>query len=441
MMDFSYISRDFYIEIDHEVMIMDVGAILMYTVSYFGLFCAIFFLLTLFENRQRLGSPRPQKKLPKVTIMVPACNEEVCLAKTVNSLLSLDYPKKLLQIIVIDDGSTDKTLEIARRFEKKGVLVLTKPNGGKGTALNLGLEHATGEFVGCLDADSIVDPDALKKMVGFFKRKTVMAVTPSLKCTKPKNLWQRIQVIEFLLGVYLRKVYAYLGSIHVTPGPFTIFRKEFFDKYGGYDTSTCTEDIEICLRIQANKFEVENSVDANVYAVAMPTFFTMKKQRVRWYKGFIENMMKYKQLLSPKYGNLGIFILPSAFLSIATASTIVVYSMWQMISTNWQRAINLYNVNFDVWKLLRLNWDWFYFNQSPLMFIGLLALGMGVTMIYLAKRLSNEKMPLSASYVLFMFFYLPLYVFWWGAAAKAKITNQNVGWAGRKRNNVEYKYT
>ncbi|HII72430.1 TPA: glycosyltransferase family 2 protein [Candidatus Woesearchaeota archaeon] len=419
---------------------MDIGELILYTVSYFGLFCAIFFLVTLIENRKQIKNPKAPKELPKVTIMVPACNEEQCLAKTVESLLELDYPKEKLQIIVIDDGSTDKTLKIARSYEKRGVLVLTKPNGGKGTALNLGLKHAKGEFVGCLDADSIVEPDALKKMIGYFRKKSVMAVTPSLKCTRPKTIWQRIQVIEFLLGVYLRKVFSYLGSIHVTPGPFTIFRKEFFDRYGGYDTSTCTEDIEIALRIQSNRYEIENAVDANVYAVAMPTFTPLKKQRVRWYKGFLENIGKYKHLFKPQYGNLGLFVLPSAFVSIMTAATIVAYTIYMSIKTNYQRAVNLYNVNFDIWRLIDLDWDWFYINQSPLMMIGLVSLVLGITMVYLAKRMSREEMHLSYAYILFMVFYLPLYVYWWGLAIKARIKNKDVGWVGRKRKEVEIKY-
>jgi cellulose synthase/poly-beta-1,6-N-acetylglucosamine synthase-like glycosyltransferase len=415
--------------------------IMLYTASYFGLFTAVFFLLTLIENRNKIGNPNAPKTLPKVTVMVPACNEEKCLAKTINSLLKLKYPKKKLEIIIIDDGSRDRTLEIARTFESRGVKVLTKPNGGKGTALNLGLAHATGELVGCLDADSIVEPDALMKMVGYFRNKKVMAVTPSLKCTEPKTIWQRIQVIEFLLGVYLRKVFAYLGSIHVTPGPFTIFRKEFFDKHGGYDTSTCTEDIEISLRIQSLGYEIENAVDANVYAVAMPTFTTTKKQRVRWYKGFIENTQKYRHMLfNPKYGNLGMFVIPSAYLSVMIAMVMVVYSAYIVIDRNYQRFMNLYDVNFDIWKMIHFKWDLFYIDQSPLMIIGIAALAIGILMIYLAKRLSKEKQNLTYSYMLFMFIYLPLYAYWWASAIHARASRKEVGWRGRKRKDVEMKY-
>lgn len=415
--------------------------VMLYSVSYFGLFTAVFFLITLIENRNSINNPKPPKKLPSVTVMVPACNEEACLAKTLDSLLELNYPKKLLQIIVIDDGSTDKTLSIARNYEKKGVLVLTKPNGGKGTALNMGLDHATGEFVGCLDADSVVEPDALLKMVGYFKKKNVMAVTPSLKCTTPRTIWQRIQVIEFLLGVYLRKVFAYLGSIHVTPGPFTIFRKTLFDKHGGYDCATCTEDIEISLRIQSLGYEIENAVDANVYAVAMPTFDTTRKQRVRWYKGFMENTQKYSHLLfSKKYGNLGLFVLPSAYLSVLIAMVMVSYSFWVAAEKNYQRFMNLYNVNFDIWRLIEIKWDWFYLNQSPLMIIGLAALTIGISMIVLAKLMSQEKQGIAWNYLLFMILYLPLYAFWWANAVHARFSNKQTGWRGRKRKDAEIKY-
>jgi cellulose synthase/poly-beta-1,6-N-acetylglucosamine synthase-like glycosyltransferase len=373
--------------------------------------------------------------------MVPACNEEKTLGKTVDSLLKLDYQKNRLEIIIVDDGSKDSTLKVARSYEKYGVKVFTKPNGGKGDALNFALRRATGEFVACLDADSVVSPDALKKMLGYFRRKSVAAVTPSLKCTSPKTTWQRIQVIEFLLGVYLRKVFAYLGSIHVTPGPFTVFRKRFFDKYGGYDTSTCTEDIEISLRIQDKGYEIENAVDANVHAVPTPTFMTTKRQRVRWYKGFMENTQRYRHLLfSPKYGNLGLFVLPSAYLSVLTAAVMVVYSIYVAIDKNYQRYVNLASVNFDIWRMLDFKWDRFYINQSPLMIIGLFALAIGIGMIYLAKRLSNEKQSLTWDYVLFIFLYLPLYVYWWGSAVHARLKNKDVGWRGRQRKEAEIKY-
>jgi cellulose synthase/poly-beta-1,6-N-acetylglucosamine synthase-like glycosyltransferase len=417
-----------------------VGDVLLYTVSYFGLFTSVLFLWVMLENRRQWKNPPPPKILPKVSIIVPACNEEQTLGKTVHSLLGLDYPKNKLEIIIVDDGSVDKTLKVAKKFEKLGVVVLTKPNGGKGTALNFALKRATGELVGCLDADSVVEPDALKKMVGYFGKKGVMAVTPSLKCTPPKTVWQSVQVIEFLLGVYLRKVFSFMGAIHVTPGPFTIFRKSFFDKYGGYDTSTVTEDIEISLRLQSHQFIIENAVDANVYAIAKPTFQTMYHQRIRWYRGFLDNVSTYHHLFSRKYGNLGLFILPSAFVSVLFAVAVVIYAISRLVDTNYHRFINLYNVNFDFRKLIYLRTDPFYLDASALMFIGIIALCMSVFIMLLIKSISNEKQHIKWYYLLFMVVYLPLFAYWWVMAVYYKVRKGEVVWTGRKRDAKEQKY-
>ncbi|MBT7902639.1 glycosyltransferase family 2 protein [Candidatus Woesearchaeota archaeon] len=419
------------------------GDILLYVASYFGLFTSIFFIFTLVENWNNLSAPKLPKKLPKVSIMVPACNEEFTLSKTVKSLLELDWPKTKLEILIIDDGSVDKTYEIAQEWAKTDprVRAFTKPNGGKGTALNFALDYVTGEVVGCLDADSFVEPDCLKKMIGFFNNPKVGAVTPSLKCTIPKTLWQRIQVIEFLLGVYLRKVFSFLGSIHVTPGPFTLFKKSFFDKYGGYDESTVTEDIEISLRLQTHDYIIENAVDANVYAVAMPTFLTMRKQRVRWYRGFLDNMLNYKHLFSAKYGNLGLFILPSAFFSVILAMVVTGYAIFNFTDMWISRFINLYNVNFDIWKLKWFQTDLFYMNQSAMLWIGLLSLAIGIAVMIIVKQMSSEKQNIAGNYVLFIALYLPLFSYWWLESLYCKATKGDVVWRGRKREDIEIENT
>src|SRR3989344_4717199 len=110
---------------------VDVGIILMYIAAFFGLFTGIYFLLTLLENKDLLKSPEA-KRYPSVTIIVPAYNEEQTIEKDLDSLLTLDYPKEKLSIIVVDDGSKDRTYELAKAYEQKGVAVYTKKNEGKG---------------------------------------------------------------------------------------------------------------------------------------------------------------------------------------------------------------------------------------------------------------------------------------------------------------------
>ena len=280
--------------------------ILVYIVIYLSLFFTLVYFINFFENKRKLKNPKP-KKFPKVSIIVPVFNEEETIAKTLTSLLNLRYPKNKLEIFVVDDGSTDKTYDIAKSFKKKGVVVLKKKNSGKSDSINYALKRASGELAGALDADSFVMPDALEKVVGYFENPRVMAVTPSIKIWKPHNIFQRMQFIEFLASSFMRKVMSFLGGVPFTPGPFTIYRISFFKKHGFYDTSTLTEDTELALRIESHKYIIENAIDVNVYTVGVPTFKGLLSQRIRWYRGMLDNFWNYRHMFSKRYGNLGLF--------------------------------------------------------------------------------------------------------------------------------------
>ncbi len=409
---------------------MDLITILIYIMTFFGIYTTLFFFYTLFEFRQKLKNPKT-KNIPKVTICVPAYNEEKTLAKTIKSLLNLDYPKNKLEIIVVDDGSKDDTYKIAKKFEKYGVKVFTKKNEGKGTALNFALKHCKGELFGGLDADSFVNSDALKKMIGYFENPEIMAVTPSLKVYQPKNILQKIQYIEYLFGVFLRKIFAFLGSIHVTPGPFTIYRKYFFEKYGGYDENNPTEDIEIALRIQSKHYQIDNSVDANVYTVAPKTFRSLLKQRIRWYLGFIDNVLNYKKLFGKDHGNLGMFILPASFISVMFAVIMLFYTGHLFFSRVIQDYINYKAIGFDFSTLLNLNFDFFFINNGLLTILSLISIVMVVLILIIAKRISEEKTAIKFYYPLYFLFYWILFGFWWIIAGTYKIFGRKVVWGKR----------
>jgi len=408
---------------------MQFGDILVYIVSFFGLFTSIFFFLTLLENKQKINSPK-HKRLPKVSVIVPAYNEEKTITKTISSLLGLDYPKDKLEIIVVDDGSIDKTYQVAKKFE--GIRLFRKNNEGKGATLNFALKRCNGELVGALDADSFVDKDALKKMVGFFEDNNVMAVTPSLKAYKPKKVLERVQYIEYLIGIFLRKIFAFIGAVHVTPGPFTIYRKEFFDKYGSYDATNLTEDIEIALRIQSHRFKIENAVDANVYTITPHKFKNLFRQRVRWYLGFVNNVLNYKHLFSSQYGNLGIFILPASFFSVALVIVSLFYFLYKLITrTIIQNYLNFSSINFDILRLLKPNLDFFYFDLSALAILSIATLFIGILIIYMAKKMSKEKSDIKFSYLFYLLMYWFLFGFWWVTAFSYKILGKKVQWGSK----------
>ena len=414
-----------------ETGLITVGTALLYITSFFGLFTALLSFISFFEHKEKLKNPDPPKQFPSVTIAVPAYNEEETIAATIESLLKLDYPRKKLSIIVVDDGSKDKTYEIAKQFEAQGVQVFTKENTGKGDSLNFALAHANTVLFGALDADSFVEPDCLKKMIGYFENPNVMAVTPSLKILKPQTFLQRIQAIEFLVGVYLRKVFSYFGSIHVTPGPFTIYRKKFFDQYGGYDVNNLTEDIEIALRIQSNNYEIENTIDGVVWTVGLTKFKALMHQRRRWYLGFLNNVLHYKHLFARKYGNLGMFILPAAFVSVGLVMLLLGYLIVKTAVDGYDFINNLIAINFDILPLLKIKLDLFFLNMDPLFILALISLGTGLVVLYLAKQHSQEQSNVKFSYVLYLLFYWVIFAYWWALAGYAKATKKKIAW-GKK---------
>jgi len=409
---------------------MNLINIIVYIITYFGIFTTVFFLYTLFEFKNELKNPI-FKRFPKVTICVPAYNEEKNLAKTIESLLNLDYPKDKLEVMVIDDGSKDRTYEIAKKFEKYGVRVFKKKNEGKGPTLNFALKHSKGELFGALDADSFVNSDALKKMIGYFENPKVMAVTPSLKVYQPKNVLQKIQYIEYLFGVFLRKIFAFLGSIHVTPGPFTIYRRCFFEKCGGYDEHNPTEDIEIALRIQSKHYEIENSANANVYTVAPKRFRSLLKQRIRWYLGFINNVYHYKKLFSKEHGNLGVFILPASFISVVFAVFMLIYSGHLFFKNVIRDFINYKAIGFDFLTLLNFNFDFFFINTNLLTILSLISIATIILILIIAKKISEEKTALKFYYPFYFFFYWMLFGFWWVMAGIYKLIGKKVAWGQR----------
>ncbi len=411
---------------------MEFGILLMYVVVYFGLFTSVFFLLTYFENLGNMKDPK-SKKLPSVTITVPAYNEEKTIGKTIESLLALNYPKDLLTIMAIDDGSSDTTYEVAKKYEKDGVIVLTKKNGGKASVLNLAISKCTTDVFGALDADSFAAPDSIMNMVGYFDNPEVVAVTPAMKVFNPKTFLQKIQYIEYVFGLFLRKMFSFMGSINVTPGPLTIYRKTFFDKYGGYEENNLTEDIEIALRIQKHNLTIENSLNAGVYTVAPDKFKPLFKQRLRWYIGFFENVFNYRELFSVKYGNLGMLLLPSSLLSIFFAMVMLVYGIFNILTRGiYQSIMNLGAINFDLKQLLLTEYNIFFANLNSVTILAGLTILVGIFIIYIANRMAKEKYDIRLDYIGYIFVYGILFGLWWLVSSIYFITGNRVGWKAKK---------
>ncbi len=405
--------------------------LIIYIAVFFGLFSTNLYLLTLYENKSNLSAARP-KKLRSVTIIVPAFNEEGRIQKTIESLLNLNYPKELLEIIVVDDGSKDNTLAEAKAYINNGIKVFHKENGGKASALNLGIKQSKNEIIVSLDADSFVDGNALMNMVGYFDNEKCMAVTPSLKIWNPRKILQKVQFIEYMFGIFLRKACAFLGCINVTPGPFSAYRKSFFIEHGGYQEGNLTEDIEVALRLQSKNYVIENAQNAYVYTLAPSKFMPLFRQRVRWYLGFTTNVIAYRRLFGRKYGTLGMFFMPSAFIAVALCIITVAYSLTLLAKNIFDVILNLSAINFDILELINISsfkLSAFYL-PSMLTMITLISFGTAILTVYIAKRMTDDKENLAISFLYSALLYAPLFAFWWSMSILYKMTGKSLKWAG-----------
>jgi cellulose synthase/poly-beta-1,6-N-acetylglucosamine synthase-like glycosyltransferase len=318
--------------------------------------------------------------------------------------LALEYPQDKLSILVVDDGSRDNTLSIVRSFEQyPQIKVYTKPNGGKHTAVNFALEHTTTELFGCLDADSFVEKDTLLKIVKYFEDPEVMAVTPALKVKDPKTWVQKIQAVEYTMGVFLKKVFGNLNSIQVTPGPFSIFRKRVFDELGPYKKAHNTEDFEIALRMHRNHYKIVNSHKAFVLTQAPDTLGKLIKQRLRWTQGSLENLLDYKDLFFKReYGNFGLVILPFIVIFVFLSLFTSFYLFFNLFRYIWDKGEYFYYAGFP--KNFHFSFEWFFINTEAFFLLSVLFVCIALSIFALGRSISEEKTrPSHLLYFLLMY--------------------------------------
>lgn len=391
-----------------------------YVLLFISLYFEVFILLTYIEHRpamKRENARHGSKPAyyPSVSIIVPCWNEEFTIAGTLHSLLALDYPKDKLEIIAVDDGSTDGTWAALQKFTQyPQIKVFHKENGGKHTALNFGLTQSESEVVGCLDADSFVHKDALSTIAHYFEDKATMAVTPSVKIHTPETILQMIQSVEYGWGIFIRKILSYLGALYVTPGPFSIFRRTVFAEVGNYRHAHNTEDMELAMRMQAHHMKIANAHNAVVYTVAPRTLPKLITQRVRWTYGFIKNVIDYKFIFFRKqYGNLGIFILPVASVSIVTGIYIISQSVINTLLSlsHFIQKIVITGVDFTP-SAPSFSLDLFSINtEFVALASGIAFLGTFI-MILVSRKMANGKLTFGMDLVYFLTLYTFIAPLW-----------------------------
>ncbi|MEV4760182.1 glycosyltransferase [Micromonospora sp. NPDC049559] len=245
-----------------------------------------------------------------VSVIVPAYNEKEGIAAAVRSLASGDHTE--IEVIVVDDGSTDGTAEIAAGLNLPNVRVVRKPNGGKPSALNTGVALARHDLIVMVDGDTIFEPDSIRHLVQPFADPQVGAVAGNVKVGNRRSLVAKWQHIEYVIGFNLdRRLYETLRCMPTVPGAIGAFRRQALAYAGGMSDETLAEDTDITMALCRAGWKVVYEEKARAWTEAPATFGQLWKQRYRWSYGTMQAMWKHRGALfehgaSGRFGRRGL---------------------------------------------------------------------------------------------------------------------------------------
>lgn len=279
-------------------------------------------------RRQHHHGKRALRSQPErlVTILVPAHNEEKVIERCLESILKSTY--KNIEVIAVNDASTDKTLSIIRRYKRKhrdvSITAASTPhNIGKGGALNYALKrYAHGDLVMTLDADSIISPSTIARAVTYFADPTVAGIAANVRVIDEGTILGVLQKLEHMIGYRSKKVYSLINCEFVVGGVASTYRMDILRRVGFYDTDTLTEDVGLSMKVigmgnRRNRLVYGADVEAMTEGVS--TYAALFRQRYRWKYGSLQSLVKHRRLIGkPLMGftpSLTMYRLPTAVLS------------------------------------------------------------------------------------------------------------------------------
>lgn len=309
---------------------------------------------------------------PKVSVVIPAYNEEKFAGRCIESVINNDYSD--FEVIVVNDGSTDNTQQIIENKSNldKRIIPVYQKNSGKATAINNGVKnYCNGSIVMVLDSDSYIERDSISKMVKYFRNRSVVAMASNVKISSYNNILEYVQYIEYLLGHKLKGSEDQLGLQYIIGGVGSCFRKDFMLKAGLYDTDTITEDIDFTLKMidyfGNNNYKFSFASDVIAYTEPVRTLNDLIKQRYRWKFGRFKSLVKYRNLffnVNAKYHKMltfwklpkvifeeffmlidpiitfAVVFLSVRYLSLATISSIIILFSIYLISSVFSSDAN-----------------------------------------------------------------------------------------------------
>ncbi len=298
-----------------------------------------------------------ENEYPTISIILPTHNEERCISETLKSVLDARYPKTK-EIIVVNDGSTDKTEKIVREISEKNkeVKLINVTHAGKANAINQGTKIAKNEILIVLDADSRVDENALLQIVEPFSDEKVGAVSGIIKTIDEKNILVWFQDFEYVLSSAWRYLCNNLNATYILPG-FAAIRKNALLAVGGFSADTFSEDFEIGLRLKKAGFKLDMS-NAIIYTKVPTTLKDLMRQRMRWGLGTIQVVRKHSDVpLNRKFGAVGLYGIPTQLYWYIHSVVVLPITFYQIFGGYYQYFASF--KNFFSFEVLKYFFGWF----------------------------------------------------------------------------------
>ncbi|MDD5112269.1 MAG: glycosyltransferase [Candidatus Altiarchaeota archaeon] len=400
---------------------MDLHTALVFAVWWIVTYFFIVSSLVFLRERKTLNTiPKPFEAMPQISIVVPAFNEERGIANTIDSLLKINYPRELLELVVVNDGSKDRTAEIIQPYADNGLVTFinNKKNQGKAASLNQGFQAAKGKYVACIDADTIVERNILLKTINYFQDKEVAAVMVRVQVLEPKNWLERIISVEYNLGLgFYPKLISCLDSLYLTPGQFSIYRRNVVLELGGFDRQSIVEDTEIAYRMQKSRMKIACCLAASAYTKVPDNIRDFYYQRKRWYAGTLQTILAHRDVFFNKnLGNFGMFFMPVNYGGILLGMMLFISTLY-LAAVNFDAVISrLLLIRFDVRPLISTYFTDFSvdpFRISIFLLLGISPFLMNMIGSYIGLKTVGENVKDNLfGYISFLFFFIPYQILW-----------------------------
>lgn len=303
----------------------------------------ILFEYSLINFNNKVNMNNSKNKLEKfISVVIPSYNEEITLENCIKGLIAQTHEN--YEIVIVDDGSKDQTLKIAyelqEKYKDKKIKVITQKNGGRSSAINLGIKNSDGEIIVCLDADSIFSKDTLHNLSNAFNNdEKLTAICGNVKVSNKDNLLTKCQALDYIGGFNItRRAFSSLNCIQIISGTLGAFKKDKLIEVGGFSPDMITEDMDLTINLATKGYKAMYLPNAIAYTEAPEDIKGFYKQRYRWDFGMFQVIRKYKSFLFSDSNNL---------MSLLGLPYIIIYVTCNIVITFILIGILIYSIIYE----------------------------------------------------------------------------------------------